>query len=165
MALFGKGRARMEVVSAELLPHGKQLYIIVADAECNLHVLQYDPERKSILFSPTSKSASRIFKLTASTINRSKIPARPTPPPKINLPHRPRRSLTNPPPLNPNAPKNNRSTLPRIRRFLLRLHSTTTAIANPPHHDIRNPRPPNSPKRTTIPSSHSTSNISYESIG
>jgi cleavage and polyadenylation specificity factor subunit 1 len=46
MSLFGKGRARMEVVAAEFLPYGKHLFILVADAESNLHVLQYDPERK-----------------------------------------------------------------------------------------------------------------------
>lgn len=46
MILFGKSRAHMEVMAAEFLPHDKQLYLMVADADCNLHVLQYDPERK-----------------------------------------------------------------------------------------------------------------------
>jgi cleavage and polyadenylation specificity factor subunit 1 len=50
MSLFSKGRARMEVIAAEFLPHGKHLFILVADAESNLHVLQYDPERKSLPF-------------------------------------------------------------------------------------------------------------------
>jgi len=45
MILFGKSRSRMEVMTAEFLPHEKQLYIVVADADCNLHVLQFDPER------------------------------------------------------------------------------------------------------------------------
>lgn len=46
MLLFGKGATSMEVVATELLPDGESLYIVVADAEGNLHVLQYDPERK-----------------------------------------------------------------------------------------------------------------------
>jgi hypothetical protein len=50
MSLFGKGRARMEVIAAEFLPYGKHLFILVADTESNLHVLQYDPERKQPAF-------------------------------------------------------------------------------------------------------------------
>jgi cleavage and polyadenylation specificity factor subunit 1 len=45
MFLFGKGRSRMEVITAEFLPHNKHLFILVADADCNLHVFQFDPER------------------------------------------------------------------------------------------------------------------------
>lgn len=51
MMLFGKSATSMEVVAAELLPDGKELYIVVADAQCNLHVMQYDPERKFSVFS------------------------------------------------------------------------------------------------------------------
>jgi cleavage and polyadenylation specificity factor subunit 1 len=36
----------MEVIAAEFLPHEKQLYILVGDADKNIHVLQYDPESK-----------------------------------------------------------------------------------------------------------------------
>jgi len=36
-------------VVADLLPDGKELHIIAADSNCNLHVLQYDPERTSSL--------------------------------------------------------------------------------------------------------------------
>lgn len=46
MMLFGKQTDDMEIVSAEILPIGDQLYIVAADSDCNLHVLQYDPERK-----------------------------------------------------------------------------------------------------------------------
>jgi CPSF A subunit region len=53
MVLFGKGRSQMEVIAADFLPYEKQLHIIVADADCNLHVLQFDPERES---SPTTIS-------------------------------------------------------------------------------------------------------------
>lgn len=44
----------MEVMSAEFLPHGKQLYILIADGDKNLQVLQYDPE------SPKSASGRRL---------------------------------------------------------------------------------------------------------
>ncbi|KAF2836291.1 hypothetical protein M501DRAFT_997028 [Patellaria atrata CBS 101060] len=44
MILFGKGRPGMEVITAELLPHNKQLYLVVGDAEGDIHVLQYNPE-------------------------------------------------------------------------------------------------------------------------
>ncbi len=47
MILFGKSAKNMEIVAADLLPDGKELYIIASDADCNLHVMQYDPERKS----------------------------------------------------------------------------------------------------------------------
>lgn len=47
MILFGKSAKNMETVTAEFLPDGKDLYIVVADSDCNLHVLQYDPERMS----------------------------------------------------------------------------------------------------------------------
>ena len=47
MTLFGKQTHDMEVIAVEVLPIGKELYIISADADCNLHVLQFDPERTS----------------------------------------------------------------------------------------------------------------------
>lgn len=46
MTLFGKDMDELEVVAADFLPDGKKLYIIVCDGDCNLHVLQYDPEGK-----------------------------------------------------------------------------------------------------------------------
>jgi len=46
MTLFGKDTDYLEVVAADFLPDGKRLYILVADGDCNLHVLQYDPEGK-----------------------------------------------------------------------------------------------------------------------
>ena len=46
MMLFGKGKSHQEVVTAEFLPHEKQLYAIIADVDCNLHVMQFDPERE-----------------------------------------------------------------------------------------------------------------------
>ncbi|TAQ83615.1 hypothetical protein B7494_g8060 [Chlorociboria aeruginascens] len=49
MLLFGKSATNMEVVAADLLPDGKDLYIIAADADCNLHVMQFDPEHPKSL--------------------------------------------------------------------------------------------------------------------
>lgn len=46
MRLFGKYIQDLEVIAADFLPDGKQLYIVVADAECNIHILQFDPERR-----------------------------------------------------------------------------------------------------------------------
>lgn len=46
MMLFGKSATKMEVLTADLLPDGKELYVVAADADCNLHVMQFDPERK-----------------------------------------------------------------------------------------------------------------------
>lgn len=46
MTLFGKDSDGLEVMAAEFLPDGKQLDILVADGDCNIHVLQYDPEGK-----------------------------------------------------------------------------------------------------------------------
>lgn len=39
----------MEVVEADFLPFEGQLYLIVIDANMDMHVLQYDPERRSCL--------------------------------------------------------------------------------------------------------------------
>lgn len=52
MTLFGKDPEYLEVVTADFLPDGKKLYILVADSDCNLHVLQYDPEGKYIVACP-----------------------------------------------------------------------------------------------------------------
>jgi cleavage and polyadenylation specificity factor subunit 1 len=44
MTLFGKDVDGLQVMAADFLPDGKRLYILVADDDCNIHVLQYDPE-------------------------------------------------------------------------------------------------------------------------
>lgn len=54
MALFGKDPEYLEVVTADFLPDGNKLYFLVADSDCNLHVLQYDPE--GMLSPPPSPS-------------------------------------------------------------------------------------------------------------
>ncbi|KAF2085680.1 hypothetical protein K490DRAFT_46246 [Saccharata proteae CBS 121410] len=55
MLLFGKSRSRMEILAAEFLPHDKQLNIIVADPDANIHVFQYDPDH------PKSLSGQRLL--------------------------------------------------------------------------------------------------------
>lgn len=43
----------MEVLAADFLPDDKQLYLVIADADSNIHILQFDPERKfSPLYTP-----------------------------------------------------------------------------------------------------------------
>jgi cleavage and polyadenylation specificity factor subunit 1 len=54
MILFGKSGKNMEIVAADLLPDGKELYMVAADADCGLHVMQFDPERKLNPFLPPS---------------------------------------------------------------------------------------------------------------
>jgi cleavage and polyadenylation specificity factor subunit 1 len=54
MILFGKSGKNMEIVAADLLPDGKELYMVAADADCGLHVMQFDPERKLNPFLPLS---------------------------------------------------------------------------------------------------------------
>ncbi|KKK23785.1 hypothetical protein AOCH_000296 [Aspergillus ochraceoroseus] len=44
MSLFAKDLDYLEVLAADFLPDGNKLFVIVADSDCNLHVLQYDPE-------------------------------------------------------------------------------------------------------------------------
>ncbi|CAI7579676.1 unnamed protein product [Penicillium manginii] len=60
MTLFGKDPEYLEVVTADFLPDGSKLYLLVADSDCNLHVLQYDPE------DPKSSNGDRL-------LNRSKF--------------------------------------------------------------------------------------------
>ncbi|EFR01919.1 serine/threonine protein kinase [Nannizzia gypsea CBS 118893] len=53
--LFGKENENLAVVDADFLPDGNKLYILVADDDCNLHVLQYDPE------DPSSSKGDRLL--------------------------------------------------------------------------------------------------------
>ena len=43
LRLFGKGAQHIEVVTAEFLPDGEQLYIVAIDAEGVMHTLQFEP--------------------------------------------------------------------------------------------------------------------------
>lgn len=48
MSLFAKDLEYREVMAAEFLPDGNRLFILFADSDCNLHVLQYDPEGRPL---------------------------------------------------------------------------------------------------------------------
>nr|POF20042.1 protein cft1 [Quercus suber] len=56
---LGKSRTQMEVMVAEFLPFDQHLYIVVIDADTNMHVLQYDPEN------PRSMSGTRLLERSA----------------------------------------------------------------------------------------------------
>lgn len=46
MMLFGKSNTAMEVLNADFLPDGPELFLVAADTDGNLHILQFDPERE-----------------------------------------------------------------------------------------------------------------------
>lgn len=80
MMLFGKSAKNFEVIAAELLPDGKELYIVVADVNCNLHILEYDPEHpKSIqghlLLHRATFSLGGHFPTKLTLLPRTKAPA------------------------------------------------------------------------------------------
>ncbi|KAI9828908.1 MAG: mRNA cleavage and polyadenylation factor subunit [Phylliscum demangeonii] len=49
MGLLGKSTGRLEVMAADFLPDTDQLYMVVGDADCNIHIFQYDPEHPKSL--------------------------------------------------------------------------------------------------------------------
>ncbi|MCJ1436137.1 mRNA cleavage and polyadenylation factor subunit [Xylographa pallens] len=58
LRLFGKSAQHLEVVAAEFLPHGKDLYIVVGDAEGEMHIFQFDPHN------PKSLTGQRLLHLS-----------------------------------------------------------------------------------------------------
>ena len=67
LKLFGKSARHINVVTADFLPDGKQLYITAVDADGHLHVLQFDPSSKFIY----------AIKVISLTLPRPEIPFRP----------------------------------------------------------------------------------------
>lgn len=67
LSVLGKSRTHMEVVAAEFLPFDGQLFLLIMDAQMDLHVLQYDPEN------PKSLSGTRL--LHRSTIHIGHFPS------------------------------------------------------------------------------------------
>ncbi|KAJ9151821.1 Protein cft1 [Pleurostoma richardsiae] len=49
MMLFGKSNTSLEVLNADFLPDGRELFIVAADADGNIHILQFDPEHPKSL--------------------------------------------------------------------------------------------------------------------
>ncbi|KAL3470459.1 CPSF A subunit region-domain-containing protein [Aspergillus californicus] len=60
MSLFAKDLDYLDVFAADFLPDGNRLFVVVADSDCNLYVLQYDPE------DPNSSNGDKL-------LNRSKF--------------------------------------------------------------------------------------------
>ncbi|MCJ1405837.1 mRNA cleavage and polyadenylation factor subunit [Xylographa trunciseda] len=58
LRLFSKSAQHLEVVTAEFLPHGKDLYIVVGDAEGEMHIFQFDPHN------PKSLTGQRLLHLS-----------------------------------------------------------------------------------------------------
>lgn len=95
MILFGKSTSRLEVLNADLLPDGKELFIVASDAEGQIHILQFDPERTSPPSPPNDA-----HHLTSQT--RPQIPPRsPSPPPHLFQHGRPPPHQLPPPPRHP----------------------------------------------------------------
>ena len=55
LSVLSKSRTHMEVIAAEFLPFDGQLYIMIMDANMDLHVLHYDPEN------PKTVNGSRLM--------------------------------------------------------------------------------------------------------
>ena len=152
LRLFGKSK-HIEVMALEFLPDGKQLYIIVADADCNLHVLQYDPERTLLYHQHhlTSPNSLRERSKLISILHRSQVSFRPSSAPPFLLPHRifPDKS----PPTSP-KPKQRLLLIPTTLRppnNVLRLHFS-------PHTPLPN-RTPHSQRSTVSSAIHASSSL------
>jgi len=46
MMLFGRSKTSLEVMTGDFLPFEKSLSMVVADADMNLQILQFDPDSK-----------------------------------------------------------------------------------------------------------------------
>jgi cleavage and polyadenylation specificity factor subunit 1 len=44
MSLFARSKHNLEAMAVEFLPFDQQLHLVVADADMNLQVLQFDPD-------------------------------------------------------------------------------------------------------------------------
>ncbi|KAK3336811.1 CPSF A subunit region-domain-containing protein [Cercophora scortea] len=49
MILFGKSSTKLEVLNADFLPDGPELFIVATDADGHIHILQFDPEHPKSL--------------------------------------------------------------------------------------------------------------------
>lgn len=58
MILFGKSATTLEVLTVDFLPDGDELFIVACDADSGVHILQFDPERESILPMPNVPAVS-----------------------------------------------------------------------------------------------------------
>ena len=49
MSLFARSKHNLEAMAVESLPFDQQLHLVVADADMNLQVLQFDPDSTFLL--------------------------------------------------------------------------------------------------------------------
>ena len=67
MQLFGKDQLDLEIMAADFLPADNQLFIIAADGDGDLHVMQFDPEH------PKSERGTKL--LHRSTFHSGSFPS------------------------------------------------------------------------------------------
>ena len=97
MMLLGKSSSQLELVTADFLPHGGELDIVAMDADGDVHVFEFNPERKPFLsrvLSQTNQvSQTRNPSSDNSSCTRHPSPRTPTPrasPASSHAPSRPR---------------------------------------------------------------------------
>lgn len=78
MMLFGKSAGKFEVLTADFIVDGDELHIVICDKDGVIHVMQFDPERKSLPLLLT------VFIKTQLTSSRSQVSPR-SPPPQPRL--------------------------------------------------------------------------------
>jgi cleavage and polyadenylation specificity factor subunit 1 len=100
--LFGKSSTKLSAVNADLLPDHRQLYVFVADMDGNIHILQYDPERKSNSSTQAARLHTDIRK--SQTSNRSKATSFSTARPSAPVPTHQLTLYSSPPLLPPPNP-------------------------------------------------------------
>ena len=155
MSLFSRSKHNLETIAVDFLPFDQQLHLIIADADMNLQVLQFDPDSTSLLL--TSRLTHPHTRLTHPP-HRPQIRSRLPPPPQIHLPHRPLPHLPPPRPIPPIPPFHNRrlhiQRQPRRHRRRRHGHHNplpvihpTTPPPNPAHNTIRHPRPAHTSNR------------------
>jgi cleavage and polyadenylation specificity factor subunit 1 len=78
MSLFSRSKHSLEAIALDFLPFESSLHIVVADADMNLQVLQFDPDSTSLspFPSPTlSLSMSKLLIHPSQTPNQKPVPA------------------------------------------------------------------------------------------
>ena len=163
MILFGKSATKLEVLNTDFLPDGKELFIVASDADGNIHILQFDPEREfsissSILpFTLRPNFLSSLSTRTMANVKfpfplpyRSKITSRPPSPSSYYLcsrsPHP--NQLPSPPQYRTSRPN---STSQRRRHRPRRILSPASSTPSSP--SVSNGRPvcSHSPLRILLP--------------
>lgn len=140
MMLFGKSSTRMEVLNADFLPDGKELYIVASDADGHIHILQFDPERMypPFFFFSSSSSSFQPQKLTKpfQIPNPSKAISSCTAQPSTPAP-------TTPPPPSSSPPSTLHPTLPRPPTQKKTPHTSSSSPPPPAF------SPPSAPSKKT----------------